>query len=38
LDESAINTIMNKWRFKPGTFKGVAVDVQANIEVTFRLY
>jgi periplasmic protein TonB len=38
LDESAINTIATKWRFKPGTLNGVAVDVQANIEVSFRLY
>ncbi len=38
LDESAINTIATKWRFKPGTFKGTPVDVQANIEVSFRLY
>ncbi len=38
LDESAINTIATKWRFKPGTLNGVPVDVQANIEVTFRLY
>lgn len=38
LDESAINTIATKWRFKPGTMDGVAVDVQASIEVTFRLY
>ncbi|MGA2262972.1 MAG: energy transducer TonB [Acidobacteriota bacterium] len=38
LDESAINTIATKWKFKPGTFHGVPVDVQANIEVTFRLY
>jgi TonB family protein len=38
LDESAINTIATKWRFKPGTFKGVPVDVQVNITVTFRLY
>jgi protein TonB len=38
LDESAINTIATKWRFKPGTFKGMPVDVQANIEVSFRLY
>jgi len=38
LDESAINTIATKWKFKPGTFRGVPVDVQANIEVTFRLY
>jgi protein TonB len=38
LDESAINTIATKWRFKPGTYKGLPVDVQANIEVSFRLY
>jgi TonB family protein len=38
LDESAINTIATKWRFKPGMLSGQPVDVQANIEVTFRLY
>jgi len=38
LDESAINTIATKWRFRPGTFNGTPVDVQANIEVSFRLY
>jgi TonB family protein len=38
LDESAINTIATKWRFRPGTFNGQPVDVQANIEVSFRLY
>lgn len=38
LDESAINTIATKWRFKPGTYNGAPVDVQANIEVSFRLY
>jgi TonB family protein len=38
LDESAINTIATKWRFKPGTLNGSPVDVQANIEVSFRLY
>ena len=38
LDESAINTIATKWRFKPGSFKGQPVDVKANIEVSFRLY
>ncbi len=38
LDESAINTIATKWRFKPGTLNGSPVDVLANIEVTFRLY
>jgi len=38
LDESAINTIATKWKFKPGTLKGRPVDVRAMIEVTFRLY
>jgi TonB family protein len=38
LDQSAINTIATKWRFKPGTFNGTPVDVQANVEVSFRLY
>ncbi len=38
LDESAIHTIANKWRFKPATYKGEPVDFQANIEVSFRLY
>jgi TonB family protein len=38
LDESAINTIATKWRFKPGMLNGQPVDVMANIEITFRLY
>jgi TonB family protein len=38
LDESAINTIATKWRFRAGTLRGEPVDVQANIEVSFRLY
>jgi protein TonB len=38
LDEISINTIATKWKFRPGTLKGVPVDVLANIEVTFRLY
>ena len=38
LDESAVNTLRNKWRFKPGTLDNKAVDVLATIEVTFRLY
>jgi TonB family protein len=38
LDESAINTIATKWRFRPGTFNGEPVDVQVNIEVSFRLF
>ena len=38
LDESAMNTIAGRWRFKPGTYKGAPVDVQANFEVAFKLY
>jgi periplasmic protein TonB len=38
LDESAIQTIANKWRFKPGTYKGEAVDVKARISVSFKIY
>jgi len=38
LDESAITTIAQKWRFKPGTYRGMPVDVRANIEVAFKLY
>jgi len=38
LDESAIETILRRWRFSPGTRDGVPVDVQANIEVFFKLY
>jgi len=38
LDESAITTIATKWRFAPGSFNGVPVNVQANIEVSFRLF
>jgi TonB family protein len=38
LDESAIETLLTKWRFNPGTLDGTPVDVQANIEVAFRLY
>jgi TonB family protein len=38
LDESAISTIANKWRFKPGTFNGVPADVLIKVEVSFRLY
>jgi TonB family protein len=37
LDESAINTIMNRWRFRPGTLNGDPIDVIANEEVRFRM-
>jgi TonB family protein len=38
LDESAINTITKEWRFEPGTVNGQPVDIQATVEVSFRLY
>ncbi len=38
LDESAIHTVANKWRFKPATYRGEKVDCALTIEVTFRLY
>jgi len=38
LDESAINTISARWRFKPAmNLEGAPIDCPANIEVTFRL-
>jgi len=37
LDESAIDTIKTKWKFNPGTLDGAPVDVQASIEIRFRL-
>jgi TonB family protein len=36
LDESAVNTITSKWRFKPGTRNGEPVDVISTIEIIFR--
>jgi TonB family protein len=38
LDQSAIDMLSKEWRFEPGTLHGKPVDVQANIEVSFRLY
>jgi TonB family protein len=38
LDESAIQAIGAKWRFRPGRLNGVPVDVLANIEISFRLF
>jgi TonB family protein len=38
LEDSAINTIASKWRFKPGTMKGVPVDATSYIEVLFRIF
>lgn len=38
LDERALETLAKEWRFEPGTFNGEPVDVQVNIEMSFRLY
>ncbi|MBN2318177.1 MAG: TonB family protein [Acidobacteria bacterium] len=38
LDETALNTIEKQWRFKPATYKGKPVDIQADIETTFSIY
>jgi TonB family protein len=37
LDESAIRTVMNRWRFRPATRNGQPIDYPANIEVGFHL-
>ena len=36
LDQQAIIAV-KQWRFRPGTFKGQAVAVRVNIELTFTL-
>jgi periplasmic protein TonB len=38
LDESAIQTIAGKWKFKAARLHGAPIDFRAQIEVTFRLY
>jgi len=37
LDEKAIDAV-KKWKFAPGTSNGVAVSMQVNVEVNFRLF
>jgi TonB family protein len=37
LNESVINTMATKWKFKPGTKNGIPIDVLVNIEVVFSL-
>ena len=37
LDEAAIHTIMNKWRFRPATRNGAPIDYEADIEIGFHL-
>ncbi len=38
MDESAFLAVQDKWRFEPARLNGKPVAVQANIEVTMRLY
>ena len=38
LDERAINTIKQEWKFSPGRINGKPVDSRITIEVSFRLY
>ena len=36
LDETAVKTV-KRWKFKPATFAGVAVDSMVEVPITFRL-
>ena len=38
LDESVINTLENKWRFKPAAYKGRPIDIKTDIETSFHIY
>lgn len=38
LDESVVQTIAKKWKFKPGTLNEQPVSVSVVMEVSFRLY
>ena len=38
LDESALLTIQNRWKFQPGRRDGNPVSVEANTEVGMRFY
>lgn len=38
LDQSAIQTIINQWRFRPALLNGQPVSFEANIAVDFNLY
>lgn len=38
LDESAVQTITKKWRFKPGEKNGVPVDVHTRMVIQFQPY
>ena len=38
LDQSAIETLSREWQFEPSTLNGQPVNVQAKLEVSFRLF
>jgi TonB family protein len=38
LDESAIDTIAHRWRFKPGTLDGTPVNTRILVDVSFKLF
>jgi protein TonB len=38
LDEVAIYTVANKWRFRPASHNGENIDYPVQIEVTFAMY
>ncbi len=38
LDERALDTVGKEWRFEPGTLQGQPVDIEANFEISFRLF
>jgi len=38
LDQNAIETIERRWRFEPGTLYGQPMEVQAVVEVRYRLH
>jgi TonB family protein len=38
LDDSAIRTVMSKWRFRPATCNGQPTDYPATIEAGFHIF
>ncbi len=38
LDESAVETVKTRWRFRPALWQGQPVDFRANAEISFRRY
>jgi outer membrane biosynthesis protein TonB len=37
LDEQAVETVKRDWKFKPGSLDGQPIDVEIQVEVSFRL-